>query len=61
MQKMSTVTELPFAKALGILSTLILPRSSMWKSDKNKNTEICQVRRLKYATRFTKFENRKQY
>ena len=34
MQKMSTVTERPFAKAWGISSTLILPRSSMWKSVK---------------------------
>ena len=34
MQKMSTVPERPFAKAWGISSTLILPRSSMWKSVK---------------------------
>ena len=34
MQKNSTVTVRPFAMAWGILSTLILPRSSMWKSVK---------------------------
>ena len=34
MQKISTVTERPFAKAWGITSSLILPRSSMWKSVK---------------------------
>ena len=34
MQKNSTVTERPFTKAWGISSTLILPRSSMWKSVK---------------------------
>ena len=34
MQKISTVTERPFAKAWGISSTLILPRSSKWKSVK---------------------------
>ena len=56
MQIMSTVTEQPIAKACGISSTLILPRSSMWKSVKNQNTEMCQVRRLKYEIRFTKIE-----
>ena len=50
MQKMSTVTERPFAKAWGISSTLIFPRLSMWKNVKNQNTEMCQVRRLKYVT-----------
>ena len=34
MQKNSTVTERPFAKASVISSTLILPRSSMWLSVK---------------------------
>ena len=34
MQKITTVTERPFAKSLVISSTLILPRSSMWKSVK---------------------------
>ena len=34
MQKISTVTERPFPKSWGISSTLILPRSSMWKSVK---------------------------
>ena len=34
MQKILTVTERPFAKSFGILSSLILPRSSMWKSVK---------------------------
>ena len=61
MQKNSTVTERPFAKSWGISSTLILPRSSMWNSVKNKNTEMCQVRRLKYVNRFTKIEHTKQY
>ena len=60
MQKMSTVTQRPFANSWGISSTLILPRSSMWKSVKNQNTEMCQVRRLKYVTRFTKIEHTKQ-
>ena len=31
MQKISTVTERPFAKAFGISSSIILPRSSLWK------------------------------
>ena len=31
MQKISTVTERTFANAWGISSSLILPRSSMWK------------------------------
>ena len=57
MQKISTVTERSFAKAWGISSTLILPRSSMWKSvEKSKHW-----RRLKYVTRFTKIEHTKQY
>ena len=60
MQKMSTVTERPFDKAWDISSTLILPRSSMWKSVKNQNTEMCQVRRLKYVTFFTNIEHTKQ-
>ena len=34
MQKISTVTERPLAKAFGISSSFILPRSSMWKSVK---------------------------
>ena len=34
MQKISTVTERPFAMAWGISSSLILLRSSMWKSVK---------------------------
>ena len=34
MHKISTVTEQPFTKASGISSTLILHRSSMWKSVK---------------------------
>ena len=50
MQNISTVTERSFAKAWGISSTLIMPRSSMWKSVKNTN----HVRRFKYVTRFTK-------
>ena len=61
MQKNSTATERPFAKAWGISSTLILPRSLIWKSVKNQNTEMCQVGRLKYVTRFTKTELTKQY
>ena len=57
MQNVSTVTERSFAKAWGISSTLILPRSSMWKSvNKSKH-----LRRLKYVTRFTKIEHTKQY
>ena len=57
MQNISTVTERSFAKAWGISSTLMLPRSSMWKSvNKSKH-----LRRLKYVTRFTKIEHTKQY
>ena len=57
MQNISTVSERSFAKAWGISSTLILPRSSMWKSvNKSKH-----LRRLKYVTRFTKIECAKQY
>ena len=57
MQNISTVSERSFAKAWGISSTLILPRSSMWKSvNKSKH-----LRRLKYVTRFTKIERAKQY
>ena len=45
MQNISTVTERSFAKAWGISSTLILPRSSMWKSVKKILTlatfEVC--------------------
>ena len=57
MKNISTVPERSFAKALGISSTLILPRSSMWKSVKKSK----HLRRLKYVTRFTKFEHTKQY
>ena len=57
MQNISTVTERYFAKAWGISTTLILPRSSMWKSVKN----FKHVRRFKYVTRFTKIEHTKQY
>ena len=57
MQNISTVTERSFAKAWGISSTLILPRSSMWKSVKKSN----HLRRLKYVSRFTKIEHTKQY
>ena len=57
MQNISTVTERSFAKAWGISSTLILPRSSMWKSVKKSK----YWRRLKYVTRFTKIEHTKQY
>ena len=57
MQNISTVTERSFAKSWGILSTLILPRSSMWKSVKNSK----HLRRLKYVTCFTKIEHTKQY
>ena len=57
MQNISTVTERSFAKAWGISSTFILPRSSMWKSVKNLNT--CDV--FKYVTRYTKIEHTKQY
>ena len=57
MQNISTVTERSFAKAWGISSTLILPRSSMWKSVKKSK----HLRRLKYVTRFTKIEHTKQY
>ena len=57
MQNISTVTERSFAKAWGISSTLILPRSSMWKSVKKSK----HCRRLKYVTRFTKIEHTKQY
>ena len=57
MQNISTVTERSFAMDWGISSTLMLPRSSMWKSvDKSKH-----LRRLKYVTRFTKIEHTKQY
>ena len=57
MQNISTVTERSFAMAWGISSTLMLPRSSMWKSvNKSKH-----LRRLKYVTRFTKIEHTKQY
>ena len=44
MQKISTVPERPFAKAWGILSTLILPRPSMRKSvkkSKHGNVSKC--------------------
>ena len=44
-------------KAWGISSTLILPRSSMWKSVKKSK----HLRSLKYVTRFTKIEYTKQY
>ena len=57
MQNISTVTERSFAKAWGISSTLILPRSSMRKSVKKSK----HLRRLKYVTRFTKIELTKQY
>ena len=57
MQNISTVTERSFAKAWGISSTLILPRSSMWKYVKKSK----HLRRLKYVTRFTKIEHTKQY
>ena len=57
MQNISTVTERSFAKAWGISSTLILPRSSMCKSVKKSK----HLRRLKYVTRFTKIELTKQY
>ena len=43
MQNISTVTQRSFAKAWGISSTLILPRSSMWKSVKKSK----HLRRLK--------------
>ena len=56
MQNISTVTERSFAKAWGISSTLILPRSSMWKSVKKSK----HLRRLMYVTRFTKIEHTKQ-
>ena len=57
MQNISTVPERSFAKAWGISSTLMLPRSSMWKSVK----KFKHLRRLKYVTRFTKIEHTKQY
>ena len=57
MQNISTVTERSFAKAWGISSTLILPRSSLWKSVKKYK----RVRLFKYVTRFTKIEHTKQY
>ena len=57
MQNISTVTERSFAKAWGISSTLILPRSSMWKSVKKSK----HWRRLTYVTRLTKIEHTKQY
>ena len=57
MQNISTVPERTFAKAWGISSTLILPRSSMWKSVKKSK----HLRRSKYVTRFTKIEHTKQY
>ena len=57
MQNISTVTERSFAKAWGISSTLILPRSSLWKSVKKSK----RVRLFKYVTRFTKIEHTKQY
>ena len=43
MQNISTVTELSFAKSWSISSTLILPRSSMWKSVKNLNRATFQI------------------
>ena len=57
MQNISTVPERSFAKAWGISSTLILPRSSMWKSVKKSK----HWRRLKYVTRFKKIEHTNQY
>ena len=57
MQNISTVNERSFAKAWGISSTLILPRSSIWKSVKKSK----HLRRSKYVTRFTKIEHTKQY
>ena len=57
MQNISTVPERSFAKAWRISSTLMLPRSSMWKSVK----KFKHLRRLKYVTRFTKIEHTKQY
>ena len=59
MQNISTVTERSFAKAWGISSTLILPRSSMWKSVK-KSKHLSSAT-FKYVTRFTKIEHTKQY
>ena len=53
----STVTERSFAKNWGISTTLILPRSSMWKYVKKSK----HLRLLKYFTRFTKIERTKQY
>ena len=57
MQNISTVPERSFAKAWDISSTLIVPRSSMWKSVKKSK----HLRRSKYVTRFTKIEHTKQY
>ena len=39
MEKNSTITERPFAKALGCSSSLILPSSSIWKSVKKSKLE----------------------
>ena len=56
MQKISTVTERPFAKAWGILSTLILPCSSMWKSVKKSKHENVSSATFKICDRL--YENR---
>ena len=41
MQKMSTVTERPFAKAWGISSTLFCLARQCGSLSKNQNTEMC--------------------
>ena len=61
MQKISTVTERPFAKAWGISSTLIYIARQCASLSKNPNADMCPVRCLKYVTRFTKIEHTKQY
>ena len=56
MQKNSTVTERPFAKAWGITSSLILPRSSMWKSV--KKSKHGNVSSATYKICYPLYENR---
>ena len=61
MQKISTVTERPFAKAGVFRLPQFCHARQCGSLSKNQNTEMCQVQRLKYVTRFTKMEHTKQY
>ena len=59
MEKISTITEQPFAKAWGRSSSLILPRSSMWKSvKKSKHRNVSSAT---YNIYDPLYENRTYY